>query len=128
MPILTVVLDEAPSLPTPDPAGLVVAAAGGGNTPAAFLELARPLLARDVPVVLTTRCPSGRPLPGYGFDGGSSQWHAAGATFSGTLGALKSRVALALGIGAGLSIADFDALFGASGGGRDLEAPRSQDE
>jgi L-asparaginase len=100
-----------------------VAAAGGGNTPPAFLDLARPLIARGLPVVLTTRCPSGRPLPGYGFEGGSSQWHAAGATFSGTLGALKARVAVALGIGAGRSVADLDALFGPSGGGRAVEAP-----
>ena len=40
VPMLTVVLDEAPALPG-DPAGVVVAATGGGNTPPAYLELAR---------------------------------------------------------------------------------------
>ena len=78
-------------------AGLVVAAAGGGNTPPAHLDLARSLIERGVPVVLTTRCPSGRPMPGYGFPGGSSQWWEAGALFSGTLDALKARVLVALG-------------------------------
>ena len=43
-----------------------------------------------MPVVLTTRCPSGKPAPGYGFPGGSTTWWEAGAIFSGTLGSLKS--------------------------------------
>jgi L-asparaginase len=127
---------EAPALPVPiigvaldpdadgrraavggRPAGLVVAAAGGGNTPRAYLELARPLLERDVPVVLTTRCPSGRPLPGYGFPGGSTQWWEAGAIFSGTLDALKARLVLALGLGAGTDRATLVRIFQAFGGG-----------
>ena len=117
VPLLTVVLDAAPVLPDA-PVGLVVAAAGGGNTPPAYLELARPLIARDVPVVLTTRCPSGRPLPGYAFPGGSSQWWEAGALFSGTLDAFKARVLLALGLGAGLGPAALAAMFEHWGGGR----------
>lgn len=117
VPVLNVVLDAIPALAQPDPAGLVVAAAGGGNTPPAYLELARPLIERGIPVVLTTRCPSGRPLPGYGFPGGSSQWWEAGALFSGTLDALKARALLALGIGAGASVAELGAMLEAFGGG-----------
>jgi L-asparaginase len=117
VPILQVVLDEAPSI-TGDPAGLVVAAAGGGNTPPAHLELARSLMARSVPVVLTTRCPSGQPRPGYAFPGGSSEWWQAGAVFSGTLGALKARVLLALGVGAGLDVDALAAMCATWGGGR----------
>lgn len=101
VPLVTAVLDEAPVV-SGDPAGLVVAAAGGGNTPRAHLELAREFIGRSVPVVLTTRCPSGRVLPGYAFPGGSSEWWESGAVFSGTLAALKARVLVALGVGAGL--------------------------
>ncbi len=117
VPILSVVLDGQPALPDA-PAGLVVAAAGGGNTPPAYLELARPLIEGGVPVVLTTRCPSGRVLPGYAFLGGSSEWWAAGAIFSGTLDALKARVLLALGIGAGASAHELTDLVRPFGGGR----------
>lgn len=117
VPILGVALDAAPD-PVADVAGLVVAAAGGGNTPPAYLEIARALLDRSVPVVLTTRCPSGRVLPGYGFAGGSSQWWEAGAVFSGTLDPLKARVLVALGVGAGLDADGLAALAGAWGGGR----------
>lgn len=116
VPMLPVVLDAVPS--ADDAArGLVVAAAGGGNTPPAYLDLARSFIARDVPVVLTTRCPSGRPLPGYAFPGGSSQWWEAGALFSGTLDALKARVAVALGVGAGLDVPGLADVFASWGGG-----------
>ncbi len=119
VPIVGVALDAPPSRSSlEDAAGLVVAAAGGGNTPPAYLELARGLLARSVPVVLTTRCPSGRVLPGYGFPGGSSEWWEAGAIFSGTLDGLKARMLVALGRGAGYSVEDLGAICAAFGGGR----------
>jgi L-asparaginase len=118
VPILTVVLDEEPSVPEAA-AGLVVAAAGGGNTPPAYLEIARDLLARGVPVVLSTRVASGRPLPGYAFPGGSSQWRDAGAVFAGTLDALKARILVALAVGAGVSANALADLFAHWGGGRD---------
>ena len=118
VPVLEVVLDHAPMLAEADAAGLVIAAAGGGNSPPAYLELARPLISRGIPVVMTTRCPSGRPMPGYGFPGGSSQWWEAGALFSGTLDALKARVLVSFGLGAGLSVGELAALLVPFGGGR----------
>ncbi len=122
VPLVTAVLDgdgaSLGRLLDPEPAGLVVAATGGGNTAAWLLEAARDLIARDVPVALTTRCPSGRALPGYGFPGGSSEWWQAGAIFSGTLDPLKARVLLALGIGSGASLDDLGALCASFGGGR----------
>jgi L-asparaginase len=116
VPMLTVVLDDPPAIAT-EPAGLVVAAAGSGNTPPAYLEIARALLARSIPVVLTTRCPSGQALPGYAFPGGSTEWWEAGAIFSGTLASLKARVFVALGLGAGLGGSDLATLCEAWNGG-----------
>jgi L-asparaginase len=118
IPLLEVVLDAEPTLGAA--AGVVVAAAGGGNTPPAYLDLARTHLERGVPVVLTTRCPSGRPMPGYGFPGGSTQWWEAGAIFSGTLDPLKARVLLALGLGCGLSVKELAVMFEPWGGGANL--------
>jgi len=122
VPMLTVVLDDPPAIAT-DPAGLVVAAAGGGNTPPAYLELARALIARSIPVMLTTRCPSGEVLPGYAFPGGSTEWWEAGAIFSGTLASLKARVLLALGLGSGLEFRGLATLCEAWNGG--MRAPDS---
>ena len=122
VPMLTVVLDDPPAIAT-DPAGLVVAGAGGGNTPPVYLELARALIARSIPVMLTTRCPSGEVLPGYAFPGGSTEWWEAGAIFSGTLASLKARVLLALGLGSGLEFPGLATLCEAWNGG--MRAPDS---
>lgn len=120
VPLVGVVLDDAGAVETAigrDPAGLVVAATGGGNTPPSVLAAARALIGRGVAVMLTTRCPSGRPRAGYAFPGGSSEWWEAGAIFSGALGGPKSRVLLALGLGAGLGPRDLAAMCEPFGGG-----------
>ena len=119
VPLLTAVLDDpVASVALGTAAGVVVAATGGGNTTPAMLDLATSLMERRVPVALTTRCPSGRPMAGYAFPGGSSEWWASGAIFSGWLGPLKTRVLLALAIGAGLDADAIGALCEPVGGGR----------
>ena len=82
--------------------GLVIEATGAGNTSAALLGACEPAMAGGFPVVLTTRCPAGRAGAGYAFPGGGATWVRAGALLAGYLGGPKARVALALGLGAGL--------------------------
>ncbi len=89
------------------PRGWVVAATGTGNTDADLLAACRDEIAHGVPVVLTSRCLSGGVHAAYGFPGGGVTWQRAGAILGGTLSGPKARVALALGLGAGL---DDDAL------------------
>jgi len=119
--VVTALLDADPAavdpLLDPPPAGLVVAATGGGNTAPWLLAAGARLIGSGVPVVLTTRCPSGQARPGYAFPGGSSQWWEAGAIFSGTLDPLKARVLVALGLGAGLSVRDLAGMCRNFGGG-----------
>lgn len=120
VPLVTVALDDADAIRAAvsrGPAGLVVAATGGGNTPAAYVEVAVSLIDRGVPVALTSRCPSGRVQQGYAFPGGSSTWWEAGAIFSGALDGLKTRVLLALGVGAGCEPAELAAICERYGGG-----------
>jgi L-asparaginase len=64
-----------------------------------------------VPVVLTTRCPAGRAGSDYAFPGGGATRVRAGAILAGYLGGPKARIALALGVGAGLDRAGLEALF-----------------
>ena len=82
--------------------GFVVAATGAGNTAPALLEAAEAALADGLPVVLVTRCPIGAAGTGYAFPGGGATWVRAGAIPAGHLTGPKARIALALGIGAGL--------------------------
>jgi L-asparaginase len=83
------------------PRGLVVAATGSGNTTPDMLSAARELMAAGTIVCLTTRCPGGTVDPIYAFPGGGATWQQAGIMMS-NLDGPKSRVALALGISAGL--------------------------
>ncbi len=82
--------------------GIVVEATGAGNTSAALLEAAVAAMERGCTVVLTTRAPSGAAGAGYAFPGGGATWVRAGALLAGHLGGPKARIALALGLGAGL--------------------------
>jgi L-asparaginase len=82
--------------------GIVVEATGAGNTSARLLDAAIAAMERGSTVVLTTRAPSGAAGAGYAFPGGGGTWVRAGALLAGHLGGPKARVALALGLGAGL--------------------------
>ena len=90
---------------------MVVAATGAGNTDPALLAAAVRAMAAGIPVALATRCPAGARGTGYAFPGGGATWVRAGAIPVGHLCAVKARVALALGLGAGL---DRDGLDGAA--------------
>jgi L-asparaginase len=82
--------------------GFVVEATGAGNTSVGLLEAATRAIAAGLPVALTTRAPAGRASEAYAFPGGGATWVRAGAMLTGYLGGPKARIALALGIGAGL--------------------------
>lgn len=83
--------------------GIVVAATGAGNTRPDWLAAAERAMAAGVVVALASRCPGGAVSTAYAFPGGGATWVRAGALRVGTLCAIKARVALALGVGAGLS-------------------------
>ena len=82
--------------------GFVVAATGAGNTSPSLLAAAEAAIADGLPVVHATRCPAGAASAGYAFPGGGATWIRAGAIPAGHLTGPKARIALALGIGAGL--------------------------
>jgi L-asparaginase len=82
--------------------GIVVEATGAGNTSALLLEAAIAAMERGTVVALATRAPSGAAAAGYAFPGGGGTWVRAGAILAGHLTGTKARIALALGLGAGL--------------------------
>jgi len=82
--------------------GFVIEATGAGNTSRHLLDACARAMAAGLPVALTTRCPAGQASSGYAFPGGGATWVKTGAMLAGYLGGPKARVALALGIGAGL--------------------------
>jgi len=82
--------------------GIVVAATGAGNTSPTLLAAAERAMRTGIAVVLASRCPAGAVSTAYAFPGGGATWVRAGAIPAGTICAIKARVALALGLGAGL--------------------------
>jgi L-asparaginase len=82
--------------------GIVVAAAGSGNTSAELLAAGQRAMAQGIPLALVSRTGAGRAGTGYAFPGGGATWVRAGALLAGSLNGPKARVALALGIGNGL--------------------------
>jgi len=84
------------------PSGIVVEATGAGNTSYLLLEAATRAMATGSVVALTTRCASGAASAAYAFRGGGATWVRAGAILCGHLGGPKARVAVAVGLGAGL--------------------------
>jgi L-asparaginase len=108
--------------------GFVVAATGAGNTSPLLLTAAERAIANGLPVVLTTRSPAGAASAAYAFPGGGATWVRAGAMLSGHLGGPKARVALALGLGAGLDRAGLAALLADPVGPTDPADPANPTE
>ena len=91
--------------------GIVVAATGSGNTSPGLLAAATRAMASGIPVVLASRCAAGAVGTAYAFPGGGATWVRAGAIPAGRLCAVKARVALAFGLGAGLDSHDLARLL-----------------
>ena len=90
---------------------MVVAATGSGNTHPDLLRAAVDAMAAGIPVALASRTGAGPVGPFYAFPGGGTTWQRAGVLMSGSLTPVQARVALALGLGAGLGTEGLRALL-----------------
>jgi L-asparaginase len=101
-------LDAAAALRPP---AIVVEATGAGNTAAGLVDAAGRAIEEGIVVAFTTRCPAGAASAAYAFPGGGATWLRAGALLAGHLSGPKTRIALALGLGAGLDRSGLAALL-----------------
>ena len=76
--------------------GLVIQALGWGNMNIPMFEAVKEVIAKGIPVVITTRVWNGRVLPNYGFQGGGKTLQDAGAIFGDNLSPQKARILLML--------------------------------
>jgi L-asparaginase len=83
---------------------IVLEGTGRGNANDKVVAAVREAGARDVPVVVCSRCAAGRVEPVYG-RGGGRDLAEAGALFAGDLAGPKARVLLQIALGAGLEAA-----------------------
>ena len=92
-------------------AGVVIEGSGAGNVPNVWNEPIAAMIAASIPVVLVSRCATGRIAPVYGGPGGGRTLHHLGIIDGGWLSGANARVALSLGLGAGMNVEVIRDLF-----------------
>ena len=91
--------------------GIVIEATGAGNVPPAVLPGIKAALASGVPVVVVSRCFSGRVAPVYGYEGGGQMLRELGVIFGGDLPGQKARIKLMVALGVSGEMADVRRVF-----------------
>lgn len=84
--------------------GLIVEGLGRGNVPIATLPAIERALKRGIPLVITSRCPRGRVLDTYAFEGAGKQLKRMGVILGGLVPSHKARIKLMLLLGAGYNL------------------------
>jgi len=84
--------------------GLVIEGLGRGNVTVAALPAIERAINAGVPVVITSRCPRGRVLDTYAYEGAGRQLRKMGAILGGMLTSASARIKLMLALGAGWSV------------------------
>jgi L-asparaginase len=79
--------------------GVVIEALGRGNVPIEMVEGIQHAIENRIAVVMVSRCPSGRALDSYGYEGGGSQLRKLGVILGGNLSGQKARIKLMLVLG-----------------------------
>lgn len=79
--------------------GIVIEAMGRGNIPPTMIEGIKNAIDKDIPVIIVSRCPMGRVLDSYGYEGGGKMIRNLGAIFGGDLNGQKARIKLMLALG-----------------------------
>lgn len=82
---------------------LVIEAFGRGNLPPQLMGEISDIIARGVPVVITSRCLFGRTAPVYGYPGGGADLERVGAWFAADLSTEKVRLFLGIALGQGMN-------------------------
>lgn len=85
------------------PDGLVIEALGAGNLPPNTLPFLEELVAKNIPIVLVSRCFNGIAEPVYGYEGGGVDLQQKGILFVKELNAQKARIKLLFALNAHLS-------------------------
>jgi L-asparaginase len=84
--------------------GLVIEGLGRGNVTVASLPAIKRAIEAGLTVVITSRCPRGRVLDTYAYEGAGRQLRKIGAILGGMLPSHKARIKLMLELGAGYSV------------------------
>ena len=76
--------------------GIVIEALGRGNVPPKMIDGIKRAIGKNIPIVMVSRCPSGRVLDTYGYEGGGKHLRDLGIIFGKNLPGQKARIKLML--------------------------------
>lgn len=79
--------------------GIVLEAMGRGNVPPSLVPGIKKAIKNNIPVVMVSRCPTGRVLDTYGYEGGGKHLRELGLILGGNLPGQKIRIKLMLALG-----------------------------
>lgn len=91
--------------------GIVIAALGMGNVNDEMSDAIAATLQQGIPVVISTRVPTGGVSPHYGYKGGGQQLQAMGAIMAHDLNPQKARILLMLALHSGMTSSAIKTLF-----------------
>jgi L-asparaginase len=91
--------------------GIVLEALGRGNVPPMMVPGIKRAIENNIPVVLTSRCPKGRVLDNYGYEGGGHHLRQLGVIFTSNLNAQKARIRLMLTLGIAQKLCEIENYF-----------------
>lgn len=91
--------------------GIVIESLGRGNLPPAMLTGIKRAINNNIPVVMVSRCPTGRVLDTYGYLGGGRNLRELGVIFGGNLPGQKARIKLMLILGVTQNLKKVQTLF-----------------
>ena len=91
--------------------GIVIEGLGRGNLPPEMIEGVKKSIEKNIPIVLVSRCPTGRVLDTYGYKGGGKHLRKLGVIFGGNLPGQKARIKLMLALSTTKNMNDIRNLF-----------------
>lgn len=91
--------------------GIVIEAMGRGNLPPAMVDGIKRAIDKNIPVIIVSRCPMGRVLGSYGYEGGGKMLHDLGAIFGGDLNGQKARIKLMLALSKTSDLNEIKSIF-----------------
>lgn len=91
--------------------GFVIEALGRGNVPPQMVPGIARAISLNIPVLITSRCPKGRVLDSYGYEGGGHHLKQLGVIFTENLSSQKARIRLMLALGTTPSIGTIKSYF-----------------
>lgn len=91
--------------------GIVIEALGRGNVPPLMVEGIERAISLKIPVVITSRCPIGRVLDSYAYNGGGDHLKSLGVIFANNINSQKARIQLILATSLDCSFEDLENFF-----------------